>query len=242
MRIVSEKPQTRAERIEVVYSDGHWRLLKDLRAQALRIMDGLKAHEVESIVYGSIARGDINPKSDIDVFIPSPPPSIIVEVALERAGIPIGQRALIQATPSYAPKAYIETDEARSVSFPLMRLRPVERGFYSFGGELPLQLLRLGERVPGVDKRLMLIEPTARGHVESGIVGREGYVAGLLGVEVGVVMDRVRTLLRRDEVGRTGVYLNRVLAPGESFEAVLKEIVDRSPAMRRRIRTMEKRV
>ncbi|MFQ6075099.1 MAG: nucleotidyltransferase domain-containing protein [Candidatus Bathyarchaeia archaeon] len=239
---MSERPKTRAERIEVVYNGDHWRLLNDLRSQALRIMNSLKAHEVESIIYGSIARGDVSPKSDIDIFIPNPPSSFLVEVALERAGIPISQRVLIQATPSYVAKAYIEIDERRSVSFPLMRLRRVERGFYRFSGELPLQRLRSGERVCGVDKRLMLIEPTARGHVESGITGREGYVAGLLGVDVEVVSDRVRTLLRRDEVGRTGVYLKRALSACESFEAVLKEIIDRSPAMRRRIRTTERRV
>ena len=43
----------------------------------------------------------------------------------------------------------------------------------------------------GVDKRLMLIEPTEKGHVESSIIGKEEYVAKLLGISAETVLDRV---------------------------------------------------
>jgi len=86
----------------------------------------------------------------------------------------------------------------------------------------------------------MLIEPTVEGHVESAVVGREEGVANLLGVSVNTVLDRVRALLRRDEVGRTGVFIERELAPDETFEQVLKKLADKNPAVRRRVKFYQK--
>ena len=83
---------------------------------------------------------------------------------------------------------------------------------------------------------MMLIEPTPKGHVESSIVGREGEVARLLRVSLETVLDRVHALLRRDRIGRTGVFIERELAPGETFELVLKRLMDENPAVRRRVR------
>jgi len=117
-----------------------------------------------------------------------------------------------------------------------MKLRPVERDFYRFGGEATLQTIKNNQRVVGVDKRLMLIEPTAQGHVESTIVGREETVAKLLKVSVETAFDRVHALLRRDEVGRTGVFIERELGPEETFEMVLKQLADENPAVRRRFK------
>ena len=123
-----------------------------------------------------------------------------------------------------------------SVSFPLVKLRPVEKEFYKFGGEVSLSELRKGERVLGVDKRLMLIEPTAEGHVETAIVGQEEMTANLLGVSLNTVLDRVRALLRRDKLGRTGVFVEREVSPDETFEQALKKLADKNPAVRRRTR------
>jgi len=225
----------RPEVREVIYDEARWELLRSLRAKAMWIMEALEARGISSIVHGSLARGDVGPKSDVDIFIPEPPASAVVEAALELSGFKPVRKLLVQATPAYVPKAYIELDEQTSISFPLAKMRPIEREFYSFGGELNLDGLRADERVPGVDKRLMLIEPTERGHVESSIIGREGEVARLLGISIETVMDRVRALLRRDEVGRTGVFLKRELGPDESFEAVLADIAAGSPAVRRRL-------
>jgi hypothetical protein len=100
--------------------------------------------------------------------------------------------------------------------------------------------LKEDRRVAGVDKRLMLIEPTQKGHVESAVVGREEEVANILGVSLNTVLDRVHALLRRDEVGRTGVFIEKQLAPDETFEQAMKKLADQNPAVRRRTKTRKK--
>jgi predicted nucleotidyltransferase len=236
MNPVAAKPKKHAEYKEVVYSSAHWALLEALREKAAQIMTALEGFRLRTLVHGSIARGDVNKNSDVDVFIAEPQSSFLVETALERAGVPVNARLLIQATPNYAMKAYIEVDAGASVSFPLMRMRRVEREFYRFGGEVNLDQLHAGARVAGVDKRLMLIEPTTKGHVESSIIDREEAAAKRLGVSAETVLDRVHALLKRDEVGRTGVFIKRELSPNETFELAMKKIADENPAVRRRIR------
>lgn len=236
---MAKKPVLRHEWIEVLYSESHWSLLHSLRCETAQLMEPLQRANLSCIVHGSIARGDVSPTSDIDVFIPNPPMSAIVELVLERAGLNISRRWIVQATPSYVVKAYIEVGDTRSISFPLIKLRRVERDFYKFGGELTLQDLRFEKRVPGVDKRLMLVEPTRRGHVESSIIGHEEVVASILGIGVDVIRDRVRALMRRDAVGRTGVFVSRELTTTEGFEAVFRRMANSNPAMRRRLRTID---
>jgi len=233
---MAKKPLTRAERIEVVYDKKRWNRLKELRLKTIQIMEALDKFHLYSIVHGSIARGDVSEKSDIDVFLPDASSSFMIESALENAGISINRRIIVQATPLYAVKGYVEIDEQQCVSFPLLKLRPSERFFYKFGGEATLEMLRDNVRVPGVDKRLMLIEPTQEGHVENTIVGQEEKVARLLGISVDTVWERVHTLLRRDEVGRTGVFIEKELSPDETFEMALKELAEKNPAVRRRLK------
>lgn len=237
---MAKKPMKRAERVEVVYDERRWRLLKQLRAKTIQIMETLDKCHLRSIVHGSIARGDVSETSDIDVFLPSPPSSFVIETSLERSGFRVHSRTIVQATPIYALKGYIGLDPQTSLSFPLVKLRPVEKDFYRFGGEGFLSTLIEDKRVLGVDKRLMLIEPTAYGHVESAIVGQEKMVANLLGVSLNTVLDRVHALLRRDEVGRTGVFIERELAPDETFEQAMKKLADQNPAVRRRIKFYQK--
>lgn len=233
---MAAKPKKQWEYREVVYTSKRWQLLKEYREKALRIMAALEQCHLQTLVHGSIARGDVNERSDIDVFVAEPPSSFLVEAALEKAGLPINARLLVQATPLYAMKAHIMIDEKTSVSFPLTHMRKVEREFYRFGGEVTLQQLKANARVAGVDKRLMLIEPTEKGHLESSIIGREDYAAKVLGVSVETVRDRVRALLKRDEVGRTGVFIKRELAPEETFEMALQKLADENPAVRRRLK------
>jgi len=235
---MAKKPEKRFEYREVIYDAERWILLEEYRHKSERIMEALEISHLESVVHGSIARGDVNRKSDIDVFIHSQPSSFLVETALEKAGTSINRRLIVQATPTYAMKAYIEIDETTSVSFPLMKMRKVEREFYRFGGEVTLENLREGLRVCGVDKRLMLIEPTKKGHMETTIIGREEQVAKLLGISVETVLDRVHALLRRDEVGRTGVFIEKELSSSETFEMALKRLADQNPAVRRRLKTV----
>ena|SRR3972149_1179748 len=233
---MSTKPKKRDEYKEVIYSSAHWALLRELREKAMRIMTALEAFRLRTLVHGSIARGDVNKKSDVDVFITESPSSFLVETALEKAGMPVSGRLLVQATPNYAMKAHIELDAQASVSFPLMRMRRVEREFYKFGGEVTLHQLKTSIRVAGVDKRLMLIEPTEKGHVESSVIDREEGAAMRLGVSAETVLDRVHALLKRDEVGRTGVFIKKELAPDETFEMALKKLAELNPAVRRRMK------
>jgi predicted nucleotidyltransferase len=229
------KPVSRPEYLEVTYDAERWNLLKKLRGKTVRIMEALSHAHLESIVHGSIARGDVRSKSDIDVFLPYQASSFSVETALERAGISMDRRLLVQATPTYAIKAYIQIDEATAVSFPLATMRRVEREFYKFGGEATLETLENDTRVIGVDKRLMLITPTEKGHGESSIVGQQEHAAKMLSISVQTVNDRVQTLLRRDEVGRTGVFVEREVPEDETFELALKRLADQNPAVRRRL-------
>jgi hypothetical protein len=233
---MGKKPLRRADRVDIVYDEKHWQLLRLLRTQALEIMEALARANLLSVVHGSIARGDVSEKSDVDVFLPEQLSSFSVENTLEAAGFPARRRILIQATPAYAFKGYIELGENTCVSFSLVKMRRTERDFYKYSGELGLQMLKSNVRVAGVDKQLMLIEPTTAGHVKSGIVGREEEVARFLGISVETVYDRVRALLRRDEIGRTGVFIERVLSLGETFEMVLQGLVGENPAVRRRLR------
>jgi predicted nucleotidyltransferase len=230
------KPTGSDEYREVTYGSARWTKLKDLREMAKPVMTALASSHLNSVVHGSLARGDVKEGSDVDVFIAGVQSSFMVETALEKARIRINSRLLVQATPNYAMKAHIEVNETVSVSFPLMDMRRVEREFYRYGGEADLSQLQADVRVAGVDKRLMLIEPTPTGHVESSIVGREESVAKLLGISAETVLDRVHALTRRDRVGRTGVFVKRELAPDETFEGVLKNLVEANPAVRRRQR------
>lgn len=233
-----KKPSSHLENREVIYTGEHWIMLERFREEAIRIMEALENHQLEVVIHGSIARGDVNEKSDIDVFIPRHVSSFTVETALENAGIRESRRLVVQATPNYSMKAYIEVDDNVTISFPLMKMRRVEREFYRFGGEASIKNLKENLRVPGVDKRLMLIEPTTEGHRESSIVGREEHVARMLDISVETVSDRVHTLLRRDQVGRTGVFIEEELLRNETFELKLKRLADKNPAVRRRLKKL----
>ena len=61
-------------------------------------------------------------------------------------------------------------------------------------------------------------------------------MAKLLSISVETVLDRVHALLRRDKVGRTGVFVERELNSDETFEMVLKQLADENPAVRRRLK------
>ena len=227
------KPVPRGDIVEVVYSPERWRLFKELRLRAAEVMEVLEEAGMETIVHGSVARGDVSPKSDVDLVIPYPTPSFKVEVALESRGLVPVERMMVMATPAHVVKAHLYLDERTCVTFPLVELTRLEREFYRFGGEARLEDVEKGVRVAGVDKRLMFIQPTEKGHVEEPVKGREVEVAERLRVSVDIVKERVYVLTRRDEIGRTGVYLKRRLAPHEGFEEVLRKLRDVDPAIRR---------
>ncbi|MFW9846219.1 MAG: nucleotidyltransferase domain-containing protein [Candidatus Thorarchaeota archaeon] len=216
---------------EVVYDEPHWARLKVLRERALKVMRALSSAGLKSFVYGSVARGDISKSSDIDIVIPYPVSSYKIEVSVGR-GL---HREVVQATPSTALKGHIHLENDVVVTFPLFKLMSREEDFYRWGGQVSLEELQENKRVPGVDKRLVLIQPTRKGHLERGVIGYEHIVAKEIGVSQAIAQERVRVLQRRDTMGRTGVYLTRPLSDDESFEAVAKDLEDQDPAIRRTI-------
>ena len=231
---MAKKPEVLHEPREVHYDQDHWDHLQALRTTALDTIHRLESIGVAPLVYGSVARGDISRASDIDIIILRPVSSYRIELVL---GSPL-KRELVQATPSMVLKGHIHLPENIVVTFPLFKLMSREEEFYRWGGLMDSDGLIANNRVAGVDKRLVLIEPMEVGHMELGVIGREKEVAKRLNVSIGIAQERVRVLTRRDSVGRTGVYLTRALNDDESFEEVAKNLQDSDPALRR---TMQRR-
>ena len=232
----TENEHENMQGVQVDYSEKHWATLEKLRSEAEAMMKPLVEAHLYCIVYGSIARGDVSETSDIDVYLPTPPSPTLIEATLESHGIRYDRREIVQATPSYAAKAYIYLDELKSYSFPLVPLRQSEEDFTGFAGRINYDQLKENTRVPGVNKDLVFIEPNTSGHMETPIRGNEGIVAKKLGVDTRIVFQRQRTLERRERVGRTGVYIKRELAPDESFGSVFNELTRSDSAIRRRLR------
>ena len=233
---MNTKPVKNAQSRKVIYTKKHWERLCLLQDKATVVMTALENSLLPCLVHGSIARGDVKDSSDVDLFIPEVSSSFQVENALEKSKIALRSRWIVQATPNYAMKAHIEIDECTTVTFPLMNMRRVEREFYRFGGEINFAQLEERQRVAGVDKRLMVIEPTEDGHVESSVIGKEESVAKVLGISAETVLDRVHALLKRDEMGRTGVFVKREVFPDETFELALKRLSESTAAIRRRMK------
>ncbi len=210
---------------DVKYELSRWKLLRDLRNYAREIAGKIPCAKY---IYGSVARGDVTKNSDIDIVILEQISSYIIENYVSYR-----IRRIVQATPNSVIKAVYEIDEKTSIIFPLTPMTWHEQEFYDFGGKIPLES---GERVRGVSKKLLMIEPAPWGHVEWSIVNRIDEAAKILGIHSEVVRERVRVLTRRDKVGRTGVYLNISVPDNRSVEDYLKIIADRDPVVRRRLR------
>ncbi len=229
---MARKPEVlHGERI-VHYDDAHWSLLEELREKALDIMKKLEKSGIISYVYGSLARGDISKTSDIDIIILDTIPSYRIEIAVGHGVM----RELVQATPSSVLKGHLHLNQATVVSFPIFKMMSREREFYQWGGMVSTDDISKDTRVPGVDKRLVMIDPTDSGHIEYGVIGYESSVAKKIGVSVSIANERVRVVKRRDEVGRTGVYRTYHLQDDETFETAAKKLADSDPALRRTLK------
>jgi len=218
----------------VEYTEEHWRILRRKRKRAIDIMKILQSYGIESIVYGSVARGDVTEKSDVDIFIPLDIPSYKIELALD--SYEVLDKRIIQATPNYAVKGEFVLEDNTTVSFPLVKMKGRELDFYKFGGCLGCAELLDDRRVAGVDKRLVMIIPTETGHREIPLNEMHpSSVARILNISIDVVYERIRVLTRRREVGRTGVFISESIPLNESFESALKAIASKNPAVRRRL-------
>ncbi|TFG29816.1 MAG: DNA polymerase subunit beta [Promethearchaeota archaeon] len=217
----------------ITYSDAHWSLFELKRERAkvlLEMFEGLKPY-----VYGSIARGDVNSNSDIDIIFTRSIPSFQIEFILNKNGFNQYFREIIMATPKDAIKLYIYLSELESITIPITKLDKKVLEFYDFGGKLNLNQLKLRKRSPGIDKRLVLIKPNSQGHEEFSIINKEALAAKELGISIDTIMDRKKVLLKREKHGRTGVFLKRTLNVNESTEAVLKKLADRKSIIRKKL-------
>lgn len=239
LNVVREKLAPEYLEGEVQYSPQQWDQFHALRAIACPVMEALQKYS--PILHGSIARGDVSEKSDIDIILPYEIKEFQITFALQQLGYEPLERWLVQATPLSAIKGNIlfSSDPELSITFPLIPFYPREYEFYYFGGAIRSKDLDENpvKRVPGVDKRLLFIQPTDKGHLEYRITSESaGSIAKVLNISIDTILERIRVLRRRDHVGRTGIFKKRLLTPTESFGGVLKQIAETNPASRRRIK------
>lgn len=220
---------------EVIYSQDHWKLFHLMRSRASDIVHGLKSQGYHSLVYGSLARGDITVQSDLDVLILNPTASYRLELAIESLSYPIERKYIVQSTPNDNIKLVYELPDKLHIIMFLSSLSSLGFDFYHFAGVLDEKELENGIRKPGVNKKLYLIEPTENGHRQTPISDRKDEVAKILGISDLMVKQRMRVLTRRKKKGRTGVFLKQELSVNDNVEAVLRDIARTNRLVRRRL-------
>lgn len=222
---------------EVIYTVERKKIFQSKRDRAVDILSKLN---FDGYVYGSVARGDVHSDSDIDIVFLNPLEMFLIEVPLTENNYKIISREIIMANPNSVPKAHLELEENTTVSVPLFKPKVGETEFYRFGGAVDHNGIKDGLRVPGVTKKLLFIEPTDKGHIESSVTGNEVDVSKKLGLKLETVIERVRVLTRRDRIGRTGVYLREHVDSESSFEATWKYLSDRDPILKRQSKIRKK--
>ncbi len=220
---------------EIIYNDTHWNLLNDFRKRALQVTDTFAQNGFDSLTYGSIARGDIKKTSDIDIILQIKLSSYRVELILEEIEIPILSKKLIQATPNDIIKVHYELEGDICLTLLLTDFTSLPFEFYKFGGAINNSQLKSNIRVPGVDKRLVFIQPTETGHIESPLEDQLNEAPKILNVSRKMIEQRMRVLTRRDKIGRTGIFLKEDLDLSENVEEVLRNIANKNPLIRKRL-------
>jgi len=219
----------------VVYNERRWAILKDKREVAKRVMAPLCEHGYSPIIYGSIARGDVDEDSDVDVFIEHVVNPALIETIVEKSLGGWVKRTIVQATPGYVVKGYIFIDELVSISFPLIEMLPNEAEFYSIAGKLSYGEVLEEKRRGGMNKSMMIIIPVEDGHMEFPARQDPDLAAKLIGVDPKALRERLHVLEKRREHGRTGTYIEVELDEGTTFPQVLKTIINENPVLRRRM-------
>lgn len=223
---------------EVHYDEKRWSIFAKKRRKALKVLMDLESCGIlQLFVHGSVARGDVDEDSDIDIVSLDPHSISMVRYCLERNDYSVYSASIVQATPRHTPKiyAYLDPLEELCISIPLAHLNPIEIEYYKFSGMVNLSNIVDNVRVMGVDKRLMLIVPTEYGHREIPVTGNEGYAAKKLGISLASVMDRVEALNRRIEEGRTGLFIKIELLDFDQIESTVKKLCVENSLFRRRV-------
>jgi len=219
----------------IIYPKEKWALLKDKRTSAIDLLKIFTKEGVNPYIHGSVARGDVHEISDIDIIFIQHVPSFQIELILNKNGFKNYFREIIMATPLDSIKLYIHLSELESIALPLSKLEKNVLEFYDFGGKINLYNLKSDLRVSGVDKRLVLIKPTPKGHEEISIIGNEANAAKDVGISINTLNERKKVLLRREKHGRTGVFLKRQLQINESTEEVLKNLAKKKSIIRKKL-------
>lgn len=219
----------------IIYSEKHLELLHEKRERSKYLLDIFVREGVNPFIYGSIARGDIHNDSDIDiVFIQSIAPYQI-EIILDKNNINNYHREILMATPTDTVKLYIYLNELESITIPLSKFDKRSLEFFDFGGKINLEQLDNNIRVPGIDKRLVFIQPNTNGHEEYSIIGNEHLAAKQLNVSIELINERKKVLLKREKFGKTGVFLKRPIDMNESTEDVIKKLANKMSIVRKKL-------
>ena len=219
------------------YSKEELELLARLRDRSTELLQMLNANSIHGFVHGSVARGDVSPTSDIDIHIPYPIPSFRLDLSDEFVG---KERRIIMGTPNSTIKGLLILDEDCSLSFPLSTPKEREMEFYKFSGLLFLEDLKKGKSTSGITKQLLLIEPMKTGYWYSSVIPDKKRVMKLLNISQRIVDERIRVLLRRDEIGRTGKILDYLIPPHENYEQALNKIASKNPIVRNQLKKQKK--
>ena len=217
------------------YTENQWTLFHSKRNLVKLISAPLDNGGLKFLIYGSMARGDVNPLSDIDIILLQRLSSFQIESILDQGNVQIVGKEIVQATPGDAIKGHIYLPNETTLTFFLSDANEVSFEFYKFGGAIDSVMLEKDIRTPGVTKRLTLIIPNEKGHREVNLIGNESYAQKLLGVHPKIIEVRKRVLEKRDKTGRTGVFLKKSLTCDQNFEEQLKKIADSNPIVRRKL-------
>ncbi|MBY9017023.1 MAG: nucleotidyltransferase domain-containing protein [Candidatus Lokiarchaeota archaeon] len=219
----------------VIYSENHLKLLQQKRERSKKLLEMFAKEGLNPFIYGSIARGDVHNDSDIDIVLIPPIAPYQIEIILDKNGFNNYFREIIMATPADTLKLYIYLNELESITIPLSKFDKKSREFYDFGGKINLNQIKNSIRVPGIDKRLVLIQPNSDGHEEYSIIGNENLVAKQLNVSIDLINERKKVLLKREKFGKTGVFLKRSIEMYETTEDVLKKLANKKSIVRKKL-------
>ncbi|MHA1240786.1 MAG: nucleotidyltransferase domain-containing protein, partial [Promethearchaeota archaeon] len=215
--------------------ENHLKLLQQKRERSKTLLEMFVKEGLNPFIYGSIARGDIHNDSDIDMVLIQLIAPYQIEIILEKNGFNNYFREIIMATPADTLKLYIYLNELESITIPLSKFNKKSSEFYDFGGKVNLNQIINRIRVPGINKKLVLIQPTSDGHEEYSIIGNENLAAKQLSVSINLINERKRVLLRREKFGKTGVFLKRSIGVGETTELVLKKLSNKHTIVRKKL-------